>query len=115
MDGTVTSTPPKTTPRTPKARQAGVSVVYRLAVASRFLAATFAGYLLASLFSVCLTRWLPLPRAEAVLTGMMLSFLAYLGAFIWCFACRTAWRAWGGVLLPCAILGVAYGCDRWLL
>ena len=114
MDGTVTSSSAKPAVRQPKARPAGVSLAYRLAVASRFMAATFAGYLLASLFSMCITLWVPLPRAEAVMTGMMLSFLAYLGAFIWCFACRSAWRAWGGVLLPCAILGMAYGCDRWL-
>ncbi|MBD8574878.1 DUF3649 domain-containing protein [Pseudomonas syringae] len=114
MDGTVTPSSTSSTGRKPKVRPAGVSLAYRLAVASRFMAATFGGYLLASLFSVCITRWVPLPRAEAVMTGMMLSFLAYLGAFIWCFACRTAWRAWSGVLLPCALLGAAYGCDRWL-
>ncbi|GFM89078.1 hypothetical protein PSCICO_44770 [Pseudomonas cichorii] len=97
------------------AKSAGVSVSYRLAVTSRALAAIFAGYLLASVTSICIAQWLPIPRAEAVVTGMMLSFLVYLVAVLWCFACRTALQAWVGVLLPCAILGAAYACDRWLL
>ncbi|MBX8551670.1 DUF3649 domain-containing protein [Pseudomonas cichorii] len=97
------------------AKNTGVSVSYRLAVASRALAAIFAGYLLASVTSICIAQWLPIPRAEAVITGMMLSFLVYLVAVLWCFACRTAVQAWVGVLLPCAILGAAYACGRWLL
>lgn len=97
------------------AKSTGVSVSYRLAVTSRALAAIFAGYLLASVTSICIAQWLPIPRAEAVVTGMMLSFLVYLVAVLWCFACRKALQAWVGVLLPCAILGAAYACDRWLL
>ncbi|MCQ9426383.1 DUF3649 domain-containing protein [Pseudomonas sp. LJDD11] len=114
MDGTVTNPAPKAAARAPRPKQASVSVAYRLAVASRFIVATFGGYLLASLSSICLTLWLPLPRAEAVLAGMMLSFLAYLGAFIWCFSCRSAWHAWVGTLLPCALLGAAWAATRWL-
>ncbi|GFM53076.1 DUF3649 domain-containing protein [Pseudomonas capsici] len=96
------------------AKATGVSVSYRLAVTSRVLAAIFAGYLLASVTSICVAQWLPVPRAEAVITGMMLSFLVYLVAVLWCFACRTAMQAWVGVLLPSAILGAAYACGRWL-
>lgn len=99
--------------RTPKAK--GVTVAYRLGVTSRALAAIFAGYLLASITSICIAQWLPIPRAEAVGIGMMLSFLAYLAAVLWCFACRTALQAWVGVLAPCAALGAAYACGRWLL
>lgn len=115
MDGTVTTASPKAAGRAAKPKPAGVPVAYRLAVASRFIVATFGGYLLASLFSMCLAQWLPMPRAEAVVTGMMLSFLAYLGAFIWCFSCRSAWLAWAGTLGPCAVLGAAWACGRWLL
>ncbi|MGV6393549.1 DUF3649 domain-containing protein [Pseudomonas caspiana] len=97
-----------------KAKSAQVSLAYRLAVTSRILAALFGGYLLAALTSVCLTQWLPMSRADAVVTGMLLSFLAYLGAVIWCFACRSAWRAWAGILLPAAILAALFGIGRWL-
>ncbi|WP_223448054.1 MULTISPECIES: DUF3649 domain-containing protein [Pseudomonas] len=91
-------------------------VSYRLAVASRVLAAVFGGYLVASLASVSLSLWLPVARAEAVVIGMMTSFLVYLLAVIWCFACGSAWRAWFGVMVPglmlAAVLGLAYGLGR---
>ncbi|VVQ18301.1 hypothetical protein PS934_04626 [Pseudomonas fluorescens] len=91
-------------------------VSYRLAVASRVLAAVFGGYLVAALASVSLSLWLPVARAEAVVIGMMTSFLVYLLAVIWCFACGSAWRAWFGVMVPglmlAAVLGLAYGVGR---
>ncbi|KAA8718985.1 DUF3649 domain-containing protein [Pseudomonas cannabina] len=101
--------------RAPKTASKGRAIAYRLAVTSRALAAIFAGYLLASLVSVCIAQWLPVPRAEAVVIGMMFSFLAYLGAVLWCFACRSAVQAWAGVLAPCAVLGAAWACTRWFL
>lgn len=112
MDGSSAETTPVVKKRTPKTQ--GVTIAYRLAVTSRALAAIFAGYLLASITSICIAQWLPLPRAEAVVTAMMLSFLVYLVAVLWCFACRTALQAWVGVLAPCALLGVAYACGGWL-
>jgi len=87
----------------------------RLAVASRVLAAALGGYMLAALSSVCLTQFAPLPRAEAVVLGMTLSFLIYLPAVLWCFACRSAWRAWVGVLVPSAALAAVYAAARWWL
>ncbi|WP_349971598.1 DUF3649 domain-containing protein [Pseudomonas caspiana] len=114
----VTMDAPQTTPdvkeRLRKAKPAGVTLAYRLAVASRIVAALLGGYLVAALTSVCISQWVPMPRADAVVTGMMLSFVAYLLVVIWCFACRTAWRAWAGVLLPAAILAAVFGLGRWL-
>ncbi|KAA8695769.1 DUF3649 domain-containing protein [Pseudomonas syringae pv. tagetis] len=101
--------------RTAKARSKRLATGYRLAVTSRALAAVFAGYLLASVVSICVAQWLPIPRAESVVAGMMLSFLVYLVAVLWCFACRTVLQAWVGVLAPCALLGAACACGRWLL
>lgn len=100
--------------RSGKTKAKGLTLAFRLAVASRAIAAIFVGYLLASLSSVCLVQWLPLARAEAVVMSMMLSFPVYLGAVLWCFACRTAWRAWAGLLVPCAALGILWCCGRWL-
>lgn len=90
------------------------SRAYRLAVTSRILAALFGGYLVAALTSVCITQFLPLSRADAVVTGMLLSFLVYLVAVLWCFACRSALLAWLGMLLPSAVLGAVFACARWL-
>lgn len=96
-------------------KSSGISPRAPLAVASRVAAAVIGGYLLAALASVCLAQFLPLPRAEATVLSMTLSFLVYLPAVLWCFACRTAWRAWYGLLIPCAVLGAAYASARWLL
>jgi len=92
----------------------GLPLSYRLAVVSRCLAALLGGYLLAAMASVCLGLLLPLPRVEAVLTGMMSAFLFYLAAFIWAFAARSATRAWLGILLPGLALAAINGVTYWM-
>jgi len=89
-------------------------VSYRLTVTSRVLAAVLGGYVVAALASVSLSLWVPMARADAVVTGMMTSFLAYLGVVIWCFACRTAWRAWLGVIVPSLVLAALSGLAYWM-
>ncbi len=95
-------------------KTAGLPHSYRLAVASRSLAALLGGYLLASMASVCIALVAPLPKVDATLTGLLLSFVFYLLAFIWCFACRSAWHAWLGVLLPGAALAAINGLAYWM-
>ena len=95
-------------------KTAGLPLSYRLAVTSRSLAALLGGYLLASLASVCIALLAPMPKVDATLTGLLLSFVFYLLAFIWCFACRSAWRAWLGVLAPSLLLGMISGVAYWM-
>lgn len=97
-----------------KPKAGGILLSYRLAVASRCLAALLGGYLLASMASVCITLLVPMTPVDAALIGMMLSFVFYLLAFIWCFACRTATRAWLGVLLPSLALALINGLAYWM-
>ena len=97
-----------------KRTAAGLPVSYRLGVASRCLAALLGGYLLASMVSVCVALLAPMPQVDATLTGLLLSFVLYLLAFIWCFACRSAWRAWLGVLLPSLVLAMVNGLAYWM-
>lgn len=97
-----------------KSKAAGLPLSYRLAVASRCLAAVLGGYLLASMASISIALLAPMPRVDATLTGLLLSFVFYLLAFIWCFACRSAWRAWLGVLLPSLLLGMINGLAYWM-
>ena len=75
------------------------------AVLSRVLAAILGGYLLTATLIAVLAISLPGSRAEAVLTSMLLSFLIYAAAVMWVFACRSAGRAWAGMLLPSLVLG----------
>ncbi|MEJ5059177.1 MULTISPECIES: DUF3649 domain-containing protein [unclassified Pseudomonas] len=97
-----------------KGRCTTLPVSYRLAVTSRVLAAVFGGYLVTALASVCLTLWVPMALTEAVVTGMMSSFMVYLLAVIWCFACRTAWRAWFGLIVTSLLLAAAAGLAYWM-
>ncbi|WP_411390049.1 DUF3649 domain-containing protein [Pseudomonas sp. MPB23] len=90
-------------------------VSYRLGVTSRVLAAVVGGYLLASLASICLALWMPTARADAVITGMMSSFVFYLLAVLWCFACRSAARAWLGVMVPSVALAALAGVGLWMV
>ena len=97
-----------------KGKSTTLPVSYRLAVTSRVLAAVLGGYLVSALASVSLTMWLPMARAEAVVTGMMSSFLVYLVAVLWCFACRTAWQAWIGLMVPSLMLAAVSGLAYWM-
>lgn len=97
-----------------KGKTRTLPIPYRLTVTSRVLAAVLGGYIVAALASVSLSSWLPMARAEAVVTGMMSSFLAYLIAVLWCFACRSAWRAWFGLIVASLLLAAVSGLANWM-
>ncbi len=65
---------------------------------SRIVAAIGGGYVLGALASVAALA-LPMDKAQAVLAGLMASFLVYAGAVVWVFAVRSATRAWAGLLV----------------
>ncbi|MCD6077520.1 MAG: iron uptake protein [Ramlibacter sp.] len=73
---------------------------------SRIAAALVGGYALAALASMA-TLALPIARTEAVLWGMLASFVVYACTVIWVFAVRSAWRAWSGLVLAAAPLLLA--------
>jgi hypothetical protein len=50
-------------------------------------------------------------RNEAVTAGALAGFLILPAVFLWVFAAATAWRAWLGILIPGAAMGLAI----WLL
>lgn len=81
-------------------------------VAMRVVAAILGGYAMAALASIACATLLPMARAEAVLTGMLLSFAIYAGTVVWVFAARSALRAWIGILVPMAILAAAAWFSR---
>ena len=73
---------------------------------SRVVAAVFGGYALATMLPILLSRLMPMPKAEAVITAMLLSFAIYACAVLWVFAARTASKAWRGLLIPTAVCAV---------
>lgn len=85
---------------------------YRLAVASRAVAAIGGGYALAAVAAALLAVVLPMQPAEAVITATLLSFIVFCCAVLWVFAARTAWRAWGGIVAPGVVLGLGLLVQR---
>ena len=73
---------------------------------SRIVAALLGGYALAALFSVAVLA-LPMSKPQAVLTGMLASFLIYAAAVIWVFAVRSALKAWVGLIVVAVPLSLA--------
>ena len=86
------------------------SLVHRVCstgpLVSRIVAALFGGYALAALSSVAVLA-LPMSKPQAVLTGMLASFLIYAAAVIWVFAVRTALKAWLGLIIVAVPLSLA--------
>ncbi|CAG9193484.1 Iron uptake protein [Paraburkholderia tropica] len=73
---------------------------------SRIVAAIFGGYALAALTSVA-TLALPIAAPQAVIAGMLASFVVYACVVIGVFLARSARRAWGGLLIAAAPLLLA--------
>ncbi|MDQ7957744.1 MAG: DUF3649 domain-containing protein [Pseudomonadota bacterium] len=78
---------------------------YRLAVASRALAAIVGGYGVAALASAVLALWLPGTRASATVWATLAAFVVYVVAVMAVFGTRSAWRAWGGLVAAALVLG----------
>ena len=79
------------------------------------LAAVAGGYAVSNVAAVGLASVLPLPRADAVMAGVLSTYLFYGAAVVWCFGARTARQAWLGLLLTiatCAALAVLGGSLR---
>lgn len=97
-------------------KAARVDASYRLAIASRAVAAAGGGYALAAGFTAAFSLLLAqcMSRVEAVLTATMLSWMVYAVAAAWAFYARTAWGAWGGTLLPALVLGACAVAPQWM-
>lgn len=87
-------------------RFVGIILHPRVGIASRCLAAILGGYALAATTSSFLALALPMDRAQAVLTGMLVAIVVCACAALWAFAACTAVRAWFGIALPALLMGV---------
>lgn len=78
---------------------------YSWQIALRVIVAIIGGYLLANISAILLSYLLPMPKSDAVMTGILLSFAIYAGAIMWVFAVRSMKKACVGLLVPSLILG----------
>ena len=91
------------------------AAAYRWSVASRCVAAALGGYALVSLLHVAFMAVLPIAFYKSLLFASQTGYLYWTGAIIWCFAARSATRAWLGlalVALPLALLDAWYLLHR---
>jgi hypothetical protein len=83
---------------------------YRLAVASRSVAAIVGAFVLTSAFSIALALLLirtgMMGRPHAVATTTLLSFAVWCGLVMWCFRTRSTARVWLNMLFPSAACGL---------
>ena len=84
-----------------------------LDIASRVLAAGAGGYALATTAAIALAAALPLPHADAVMTGILLTFALYVAAIMWSFAAATAMRAWLGIGVAIALSWLVIAAAEW--
>jgi hypothetical protein len=82
-------------------------LAHALDVASRAVLATAGGYVAAALTTAGLARWLPIARADAVITGMLSSFAVYALVAIFAFGAARASRVWFWTTAYCVPLGLA--------
>lgn len=75
------------------------------------MAALLGGYLFTTAFVGCLAIIWPGRLADAMQTGLMLSFAVYSGAMIWAFSQSSWLRAWRAMLIPSIIM---WGMTLWL-
>lgn len=74
-------------------------------VALRSALAVIGGYVFSSLVAATIARFLPGDRANAALTGTMISFAVFPVIVMWAFAARRAWLAAVMLGAACALLG----------
>ena len=97
--------------------KAVVDAAYRWSVLSRFVAAAAGGYAVVTLLHLAFTVVVPVDYYKALLFSSQTGYLYYTGIIIWCFAARTARRAWLGlalVALPLVLVDALYMIHRGL-
>jgi hypothetical protein len=86
---------------------------YRGGVLVRAIAAIGGGYAVSALWAAAIATWLPATKVEAALTATLIALIVYPCAIMWCFAARSAVRAWAGLalvaILPAAALALQGG------
>lgn len=78
---------------------------YRWQIALRVAVAILGGYALANSAGILLSYLLPIPKGDAVMTGILLSFAIYAGAIMWVFAARSVRKACVGIIAPALLSG----------
>lgn len=88
-----------------KKSQPDVDSYHSWKIALRVFVAIIGGYALANITAILLSYLLPMPKSDAVMTGILLSFAIYAGVIMWVFAVRSVRKACAGLIVPTLVLG----------
>jgi len=89
-----------------------LTAAYRWSVLSRCIAAAAGGYAIVTLLQLAFTAVLPWDYYKSLLFSSQTGYLYFTGVIIWCFAARTATRAWLGLAIAALPLILI---DAWYL
>ena len=92
-----------------------LTAAYRWSVFSRCIAAAVGGYAIVTLSHLAMAVTLPWDNYKGLLFSSQTGYLWYTGIIIWCFAARTAKRAWLGlavVAVPLLLIDAWYLMSR---
>lgn len=78
--------------------------LYRWHIALRAITAILGGYVIANLVGCLMPFLFPMSKSDAVMTGILLSFLIYSLVILWVFSVRSVHKAWRGVGLVSLLL-----------
>lgn len=86
-----------------------------LPILNRCIAGIFGGYAATVLISLAYIDASGQPRAEAVLSTLLLSFAVYSAAIIWAFSARTGLHVWLGLVAAVAVVATIANAFKWVL
>lgn len=75
----------------------------KLAVISRVIAAIIGGYVFSNLLSILLSYFLSGSPANAVMTGMVVSFSIYGSVVIWVYSVKSLRQVWQSLLITSSV------------
>ena len=80
---------------------------YRWQITGRVLLAIIGGYVLTNLASILISFLLPLPKSDAVMTALLLSFIIYTCVVIWVFSMKSLRTVFLGITSTSVVMGMA--------
>lgn len=89
-----------------------VDANYRWKITWRVMLAIIGGYVLTNQISILLSLLLPIPKSDAVMTALLLSFIVYSVIVIWVFSVsslkKVLWGMTGAILSTGVLTALVY-------
>lgn len=111
MESTVAPTPVNVSPSTKTRKKDKIKprlMAYRWMIFYRFMLAALGGYALASLAAMIIAQYFSEYQSSAAMSATLIALCLQACAFIWVFMVNKTLKASLGIMIPVAILYIAY-------